>query len=157
MRGMRHLVTVVVGVVAVVGVLAAEPVYAQDKLAKYQAPASISNLDWILTQINLDMMRDIMVDNRDTVEVPIWYYDRLAKKIRASVRVVRSFGKGPLEKSRSILLGRVSVGFITLQASIPEVAKSDVEIVFYYHDNSGDGGLRRVEFAFYKNGELTFR
>ncbi|HEY2967016.1 MAG TPA: hypothetical protein VGK75_01510 [Casimicrobiaceae bacterium] len=138
-------------------VFSLQTAHAQDKFAKYESPASISTMDWLLLQANLKLMRDLDATDREKAEIPFWYYNKPSRKIAASVRVSWEVGKGPLDRSRKLLTTRSIEAFVEAQQRIPELTHDDAEIVFFYIDYNPDGSnLRRVEFAFYRKGELTF-
>lgn len=154
---MKRLIGHVAIMVFIVG-WTARGIEAQNRLEKYEAPAAIRAIDWLLLQANLRLIHDIDIRDRDKAEVPFWHYDKASHKIRASVRVSKEAAQGSLSNLRSMVTMRSVAAFVEAQQWIPELKKQDAEIVFFHVDWNPDGSnLRRVEFASYKDGEITFR
>ena len=56
-----------------------------------------------------------------------------------------------------VLRRRAASSVVLTQEAIPEATESDFDITFFYRSRDKDLKVRRVDFAFYKSGQLTFR
>lgn len=136
------------------------PQTSKTKFSVYETPYPVTAMDWALLQTNLKLLTNIDNRNTDQVEIPRLYFDRRLQKMRASVRVTRNTAKSSPESLRELLSERALTAKVEAQQWVAEATDSDFEIVFYYLDWKSSPGVfaaKRVEFAFFRNGELTFR
>jgi hypothetical protein len=132
-------------------------VHAQGALATYEKAHTVSQIDWLLLQANLMILQDMNLEKRDQAGIPLWKYDRAAKRITADVVVSRALGTGPTKAARLLLAIRAARAFGAAEELLPSLRPEDAEIVFYYEEwDDGVSSPRRVDFAAYRNGELTF-
>src|SRR5690606_9066787 len=85
--------------------------HAQGTLAGYEKSFTVSQIDWLLLQANLRILQDLNLEQREQAGIPLWRYDKPARRIVADVQVSRALGKGPTKAARMLLEIRAARAF----------------------------------------------
>ena len=129
------------------------------KFGKYRQAAYISNMDWLLMQAQVDVIRE-MVPTGTGIDAPSIYFDSKTDKVGAIALVDGKYLESQSAKSvRDNLEMSAARAWASVQHFIPDVAREDLEIEFRAF-NFGDKSKRNEPgkdyyiFAGYKNREL---
>jgi hypothetical protein len=149
----RHFILVPAGIALFTTGVVIGQVSERTKFSKYQTPANITKLDWILMDANIEMLRDLMPDETG-IGVPHVYFDSAKRKICGIALVNPDILKNESANSlRAILLSRALTVKGQAAHDMPEIDERDIEVEF----RSWRIGPNQPPFyvlAEFKNGEL---
>lgn len=131
---------------------------AQSKLAKYQQPASVNRMEWLLLQAKITVIADhIPMDG--SIATPNFYFDSRTGKVGAIAMVD---GKQLGAETASSLRGDLNMSAYeaegTIRHFIPELEHKDFEMEFRDFtcgDKAKETGNDYCILAEYTNGELV--
>jgi hypothetical protein len=128
---------------------------ALSKFAKYQEPAFISRMDWLLMQARVDEIQG-EVPAAANFSLRSIYFDSRTNKVRATALCLdeKRLELETVSSVRKDVEGLATFTEANIKPWIPELAQQDFEMEFDVLGGSKEKGKPYYVFADYRNGEV---